>query len=142
MLVSEIKQLINQNLAGEMLSWKQMMVNVNWAIDEINSELNAKFPTVTADTEEYTAIPDKYIRQVVIPGAVHNFYVIDDEGMTQEQNFYQMFAQGMFRMLRDYSHLIPEEYQDDMENGSVDSQYEDSKGLRGIEGDITTVGWW
>ena len=142
MTVTELKKLVNTNLAGDQLSWKMLCVHLNWAIDEVNAELNACFPVATADMTEYTAIPDKYIRMVLVPGAVHHYYVVDDEGSTGEQDFAQQFNTGMFRMLRDYSHCIPEIYQDDADNGTVESTYEDNLGMRGVTGDITTVGWW
>ena len=142
MQVSDLKTRINQDLAGELMSLKMMLSHINWAIDNINSELNACFPILKDTDTEYTAIPDKYIRSVIVPGAVHHYYMVDDEGATGEQDFNQMFQNGLFIMLRDYSHLIPARYQDDGENGSVESTYEDVNGLRGIEGYITTVGWW
>lgn len=137
---AEIQSMLNQCLAGELLSWKQMLTHLNWAVDEINAQLNTVFPIFTADTEEYTAIPDNYIRMVVVPGAVHHFYVVDEEGNTGEYNFLQEFEQNKFRMLRDYSHLIPEEYQADILNGTTSSAYEDSHGRRGVHG-LTFDNW-
>lgn len=134
MQVSAIQSLLNQSLAGEMLSYKQMLVHLNWALDEINATLNSEFPEFTADMTEYTAFPDKYIRMCIVPGAAHHFYVVDEEGQTSEYGFAQQFEINKFRMLRDYSHLIPEEYQSDADNGTTESTYEDSKGQRGVTG--------
>lgn len=134
MLVSKIQSLINQNLAGEMLSYKQMLVHLNWALDEINAVLNSEFPEFEANMTEYTAIPDRYIRMCIVPGAVHHFYVVDEEGQTGEYLFAQEFEMNKFRMLRDYSHNIPEEYQADKDNGTTESTYEDANGQRGVEG--------
>ena len=140
MQVSQIQSLLNQNLAGEMLSYKQMLVHLNWAIDEINATLNTVFPEFTSDITEYIAIPDNYIRMCIIPGAAHHFYIVDEEGQTSEHSFAQMFEINKFRMLRDYSHLIPEEYQADVANGAVDSLYEDTDGKRGVTG--LTFDYW
>lgn len=140
MQTSAIQSLVNQSLAGEMLSYKQMLVHLNWALDELNATLNAEFPEFTADMTEYTAFPDKYIRMCIVPGAAHHFYVVDEEGQSGEYNFAQQFETNKFRMLRDYSHLIPEEYQSDMYNGTVDSVYEDTQGLRGVTG-LTFDAW-
>ena len=140
MQVSNIQSLINQNLAGEMLSYKQQIVHLNWALDELNAILNTTFPEFTADMTEYTAIPDRYIRMCLVPGAVHHFYVVDEEGQTGEYNFAQEFETNKFRMLRDYSHQIPEEYLADGDNGTTVSTYEDKEGLRGVTG--LTFDYW
>ena len=100
MLVSKIQSLINQNLAGEMLSYKQMLVHLNWALDEINATLNTEFPEFEADTTEYTAFPDRYIRMCIVPGAVHHFYIVDEEGQTSEYAFMQEFEMNKSRILR------------------------------------------
>ena len=139
MLYDALRTQINTYLAGEQLSWKMMAIHVNWVVDQINEYLNACFPqfedTPKDDDDNvrtYTAIPDLYIRTVIVPGAAHHFFMIDDEGATAEQDFNFLYQQGLFNMLRDYSHSIPDEYQADKDNGQVESTYEDSWGLRGI----------
>ena len=102
--------------------------------------MNTCFPVlsdVSDLTVEYTAIPDRYIRSCVLPGAAHHYYMVDDEGTTPEQDFARQFDQGKFYMLRDYSASVPSDYQvQDNEDGSfagtVESKYEDYKGMRGI----------
>ena len=133
MTTADLKQMVNQTLAGEQLSLKLMCIHINWAIDEINANMNTCFPAITSTDTEYTAIPDKYIRSTVVPGAAHHYFMVDDEGSTSETNFAQQFERGVFNMLRDYSCSVPDEYQNTDENaGSVVSSYEDSWGLRGI----------
>ncbi len=128
MTKSDILMNINTSLAGEQLTWKMALQHINWAIDGINSEMNTIFPAVTAEDTEYTAFPDKYIRSVLIPGAVHHYYMVDDEGSTGEQDFHNEYRQGLFIMLRDYSHQIPIKYQDDVDNGTADAAWE----VRGV----------
>lgn len=119
MKITDLQKTINQFLAGEMLSYKQQLVHINWAVDSINAQLNACFPIFEADDTEYTAIPDKYLRTVLVPCAVWHFYEVDEEGMSQATQFQQDYAQHMFYMLRDYGWQIPDEYCDSDENGSV-----------------------
>lgn len=144
MVYLEIKKELNVLLNGELLPWRQLVGHLNYAIDEINTALNTCFPTISADStandlgQEYTAIPDKYIRSVVLPGAAHHYYMVDDEGTTSELDFARQFEAGKFYMLRDFSYNIPAEYrvQDNADGsfaGSVESTYEDAHGLRGIE---------
>lgn len=131
-----MRKSLNSLLAGEMLSMEMCKQHINYAIGEINVQLNACFPMLTdvSDlSENYTAIPDNYITMVVLPGAAHHYYMVDDEGTTSERDFGNQFEQGKFYMLRDYSCMIPEEYQNDNINiGSVQSTYEDYKGGRGV----------
>lgn len=125
MTVNEIKKTINQYLSGEMLTYKQLIAHLNWAVDDMNTQLNADFPIFTEDMTEYTAIPDRYIRTVLVAGAVWHFYIVDEEGMSQAVQFQSAYADGMFYMLRDYAWQIPEEYQADSNNGSVVADTED-----------------
>lgn len=136
MTLLEIRKALNSLLAGEMLTVAMMQQHVNFAIDEINTAMNTCFPSLdsTELTDEYTAIPDRYIRSVVLPGAAHHYYMVDDEGTTPEVDFARQFEIGKFYMLRDYSCQVPAEYQnEDLNIGSVESMYEDAMGKRGIE---------
>lgn len=135
MTIKDIQSLMNINLAGEQLTFKEMIPHLNYAIDEINAQLDALFPVLTIDdiSGEYTAIPDRYIRSVVIPGAVVHFYTIDEEGNPQVPQFQIDYQKGIYYMVRDYSYAVPEEYQADASQGSVASTYADSQGLRGLE---------
>lgn len=119
MTAEQIKQEVNQSLAGEMMSWKMMLPHLNWALDNINSTLCTKYPALTRDSEGLTKIPDKYIRNCLIPGAVHHYYMVDDEGATGETDFLNQFNQGLFLMQRDFSMLILDEDFDETIMGSV-----------------------
>lgn len=131
---TDILSTVNSFLAGEMLSWKQLVAHLNYTVDSINTQMNTKFPAFSTDVAvtEYTAIPDNYIRSVVIPGAVYHFYVVDEEGATAGLQFQQDFRENMFYMLRDYSCQIPDEYFVTTPQGVVPSMYEDSQGERGM----------
>lgn len=136
MVLLELKKSLNSLLAGEMLTMEMMKQHLNYAIDEVNTVMDTCFPAITSTelTDEYTAIPDKYIRSVILPGAAHHYYMVDDEGTTPEQDFLRQFEINKFYMLRDYSAQVPLEYQNsDLNIGSVPSEYEDSLGKRGIE---------
>lgn len=119
MTKEEIRTEVNMALAGEQLSWKLMLPHLNWALDAINSTLCTKYPAFTEATTELTKIPDRYIRNCLVPGAVHHYYMVDDEGATGEIDFYNQFRDGLFLMERDFSMLILEEDFDDTIQGSV-----------------------
>ena len=84
MHIKKLIESINTQLAGELLSVGELKDFIDKAIDDINTRLNTKFPVLSdvlnATTFEYTAIPDKYIRTVVIPGATFKYYITDEEG--------------------------------------------------------------
>lgn len=129
MLISTLVQNINSQLAGELLSIGELTVFVDKAIDEVNTRLNTKFPVlsdviVTAQQEgaqsfEYTALPDKYIRTVVVPGAVFKYYTTDEEGAAVAPKYEEEFLKGLFYMERDYLNLVPKEYQETTDQGWI-----------------------
>ena len=140
MTLLDIKKGLNSLLAGEMLSMDMMKQHINFAIDDVNAAMDTCFPVIddVSDlSDTYTAIPDKYLRMCILPGAAHHYYMVDDEGTTPEQDFARQYEAGKFFMLRDYSCSVPSEYQvQDNEDGSfagsVVSTYEDYKGTRGV----------
>lgn len=127
MHLTNLIQTINSQLAGELLSIGELTVFIDKAIDDINTRLNTKFPVLTdviikaqADGSTvftYDAIPDKYIRTVVVPGAVFKYYTTDEEGAAVAPKYEEEFLKGLFYMERDYLNSIPEEYQDSIEQG-------------------------
>ena len=120
MRFSNIVETINSRLAGEMLSINEVRPLLDSAIDDINTRLNTCFPVFSelpAESTEYTAIPDKYIRTVVIPGAVFKFYIVDEEGAEAAPKAEEDFRTNLFYMERDYLMLVPEEYWADSQQG-------------------------
>lgn len=113
MKLTDIRKLFNEALAGDTLTASEMLSHLDFAIDEINTVLNASFPPMssldTADvSSEYTAFPDKYIRSVVIPGAAWHFYVQDEEGSVTAEQYQRSFNTNKFYMLRDYGEYVHE----------------------------------
>lgn len=136
MKYSDILELISKQLADEIVSQAEMLGYMDRVIDDINIRLNTCFPTFTEfkvsqlDIErsendenaldlDYTAIPDKYIRTVVIPGAAFKYYTTDEEGMYAAPKYEEDYNRGLFYMERDFSFSIPQEYRMD-EQGYVD----------------------
>jgi hypothetical protein len=129
MLISTLVQNINSQLAGELLSIHELTVFIDKAIDDVNIRLNTKFPVLSdvialalnngAKEFEYNAIPDKYIRTVIVPGAVFKYYTTDEEGAAVAPKYEEEFLKGLFYMERDYLNLVPEEYQDSLDQGWI-----------------------
>lgn len=117
-------QKINTQLDGELLNINELCDVIDKSIDDINTRLNTRFPVLSeillqnkGNVTEYTAIPDKYIRTVVIPGAVFKFYINDEEGASVAPKHEEEFLKGLFYMERDYINQVPEEFQDTSEQG-------------------------
>lgn len=136
MKYSTIITLISKHLGDELVSESEMLSYMDRVIDDINARLNTVFPTFTEFKEQqfdyerpesdvleldYTAIPDKYIRTVVIPGAAFKYYTTDEEGGYSAPKYEEDYRQGLFYMERDYSFSIPQEYRAD-DQGFVDMQ--------------------
>jgi hypothetical protein len=151
MKISTLIQNINSQLAGELLSIGELAVFVDKAIDDVNTRLNTKFPVLSDIVEaikagtttvcEYTAIPDKYLRTVVVPGAVFKYYTTDEEGAAVAPKYEEEFLKGLFYMERDYLNLVPPEYQETLEQGWVEDRrdYDEHGHYRGglsIDGSV------
>ena len=122
MQIKTLIESINTQLAGELLSIGELKDFVDKAIDDINTRLNTKFPVlsdVLGKQLEYTAIPDKYIRTVVIPGAAFKFYTTDEEGAAVAPKYEEEYLKGLFYMERDYMSIVPEEYLETDEQGHL-----------------------
>ena len=120
MLYSKIIDLISKHLGDDLVTTAELLSYADRVIDDINTQLGARFPTFTDsqeiygnDNTDYTAFPDKYIRTVVIPGAAFKYYVTDEEGNQAATKYEEDYRQGLFYMLRDYSSQIPAEYRDE-----------------------------
>lgn len=124
MLLTAIQSLVNSALAGELLTYTELVPHLDAAIDGINDVLNAKYPSFSElpmGATEYTHFPDKYIRTVVVPGCAWHYYVADEEGMQTAPQYQMNYEQGKFIMLRDMLYNIPLEYQADEHQGYVDA---------------------
>ena len=110
--IYKIVAAVNAKLAGETLTLNQMRIFIDETIDDINTELNACFPTTDGLTESdtYDAIPDKYIRSCIVSGAAYKFYETDEEGAMSAQQYHYNYLDRLYYMKRDYSCSIPEEY--------------------------------
>jgi hypothetical protein len=126
MLYSKVINLISKHLGDDLVTAAEVLGYVDRVVDDINTQLDACFPTFTdfqevygADNTDYSAIPDKYIRTVIVPGAAFKYYVTDEEGNQAATKYEEDYRQGLFYMLRDYSSQIPEEYRN-VDGGGVD----------------------
>ena len=122
MLLTQILNQLNKALAGERLTLGQATPYIDYAIDQINSELGAIYPTLSdiGDTQtEYSYFPDQYIRTVVIPCAAWRFYVMDEEGLISAEQYHTDYLDNMFIMKRDMLYAVPVEYQVDPRAGSI-----------------------
>ena len=136
MLIKEIVTLINKKLAGELLTYSELKNYLDSTIDDINTQLNSKYPAFSEldiSISEYTAFPDRFIRQVVVPGAAWYYYTADEEGTPTALQYAQDYQRGLFTMLRDMLYGIPLEYQVDTMQGSVQFAFEADGNAPGIE---------
>lgn len=144
MLIKDIVALVNKKLAGELLSYSELKSYLDSTIDDINTQLNSKYPAFSeldGNTVEYTAIPDRFIRQVVIPGAAWYFYIADEEGTPTAMQYQQDYQRGLFLITRDLIYGVPAEYQVDTMQGSAQFAYEADGNAPGIEVN-SFVGEW
>lgn len=126
MTIDNIVKTINDNLAGELLTFNNLKPLLDEVIDDINAKLDSTYPTFSDFTYEnypevypnYNFFPDRYIREVVCKGAAYKFYVVDEEGIPTAQQFQYNYTDQLFIMERDFLDKVPEEFQAD-NSGSV-----------------------
>ena len=122
MLIKDIVSHINKNLAGEQLNYSELKFYLDKTIDDINTQLNSKFPAFSdlpPAVTEYTAFADKFIRLVVIPGVAWYYYVADEEGSPAALQYQADYQRGLYMILRDLLYGVPLEYQVDTMQGSA-----------------------
>ena len=120
MKINQITNLVNSKLAGERLPYQEIKLLLDSTIDDINTRLNACLPVFSdldGNSDSYDALPDRYIRSVVVPGAALKFYNIDEEGADVAPKLEQEYLSNLFYLERDYLLLLPEEYVADMNQG-------------------------
>lgn len=120
--INKIVGFVNDKLAGETLMYGQLLVFLDSTIDDINASLNSNYPAFSelSGITEYSYFPDKYIRTVVIPGAASKFYTTDEEGAQVATMYDIEYKNNLFHMVRDFSHLVPEEYRCDEQGYMID----------------------
>jgi len=126
MKIIDIVKLTNKYLAGEQLTYSKLLPFLDAVIDDINSELNATYPSFSSLNIEdnpssvsvYDYFPDRYIRSVVCLGAASKFYTMDDEGIISAEGYEVTYRQNLFYMVRDYIEQVPHEFSSDY-TGSV-----------------------
>jgi len=121
MLIKDIIRLANKKLIDEQYSYAELEPYLDDAIDAINRELNSIYPAFSEapGASDYNYFPARYIRTVVVPGAVYHRYLTDDGGVAEATGIYQQFMEGMFYMVRDYHAIVPTEYQDSTRMGTI-----------------------
>lgn len=135
MKIKNIIDLVNHKLAGELLTLDELLMHMDGTIDDINAQMNTKFPSfsevvassATSDPE-YDMFPDKYIRSVVVTGTAFKYYTVDEEGGFSSPKFEQDYMKALFMMLRDYILKVPEEYKETEQGYDYDSDGE-ARGL-------------
>lgn len=127
MQINKVVNRINQLLAGEMYDYTYFESLLDETIDDINDALNTIYPcfsdVVALGFSEYNLFPERYIRNVVIKGAAHKFYTMDEEGINSAEQYGFEFQKALFIMLRDFSDKVPEKYRS-TNTGGVDINLE------------------
>ena len=126
MEINTIVKGVNQLLAGERHSYAELKLHLDQVVDDINAQLNAKFPAFSeldANATEYTLIPDRYIRSVILTGAAWYYYVTDEEGEMASAQYTFTYERNLFMMIRDYINLVPLEYRADLLYDEATDQY-------------------
>ena len=110
---------VNGYLAGENLTYNELLIHLDAVLDDINHILDSNFPTFSEFTAanyptkfpNYDFFPDNYIRSVVCLGAAFMFFLTDEEGAQVAVKYEEKYRTNLFLMQRDYSNKVPVDYQ-------------------------------
>jgi len=141
MKLTNIVTLFNSALAGERYAYTQIIHLLDKAIDDINNDLQAIYPTFSElpdGSTDYDLFPDIYIRQVVVIGAAYYHYIEDEEGISTAPQYMLDYNTARFKMLRDYMTSVPELYQR-TNNTALYFARDTETGERGVTLDATTL---
>lgn len=127
MLYKDIVKNFNVLLAGDNLVLKDILPHLDFALDKVNEKLNTCYPTFTEyydpngdyKSDKYDLFENRFIRQVILPGAAWHYYVTDEEGLATSPQYEKDFENGLFVMQRDMLYNIPVEWQASNEQGTV-----------------------
>ena len=149
MKIIDIVKLTNRYLAGEQLTFSKLLPFLDATIDDINDRLNASYPSFSSladrvgEKSSYDYFPDRYIRSVVCIGAAHKFYVMDEEGISYDQTFYEDYEKGLFFMTRDFIDRVPPMFQSDSDGSVVLDETDQTKTCLPFDFTIgDTNGWF
>ena len=149
MQLKKLVDTINRTyIASDYLRQPDIYYYMDRVIDDINSQLQACYPTFSEwedfveiwnenypelpkDRTVYDVIPDKYLRSVVALGTALYFYENDEEGEQIAMDYQQRYNQQLFLMVRDYHMLVPEEFQNN-EGGYIDFSYIRERGPKDL----------
>lgn len=114
MKIQALVNLVNNNLAGETLSYSRMKQFLDNVIDDINEDLGSIYPAFSElepSVDVYDMFPDKWLRSVVSFGAAYYFFLVDEEGIMTAESLERIYMNNLFKMQRDLVGHVPEQYQ-------------------------------
>lgn len=122
----ELRKLVaHANLVSdEDFDFVQVIEFINDAIDKINIECGAKFPTIDSEfdtpEDEYTAIPDTWQRMLLVPFTAGRIKE-NDSSQFEYTDWYAQFDLNLDKFKSKYD--IPEKY---LETNLKTGRYEDN----------------
>jgi hypothetical protein len=114
MRISEITRIAN-NYTDEVFTNLVCLDFANETIAKINVSIGATLPyfslvTGTTDSADYTALPEEWIRTVVVPYVCYSIKLSDGSINESQINFLQRYENGLKELRKNKKLAIAEEY--------------------------------
>jgi hypothetical protein len=137
MLLSKLIAECNRgNIASDYIRAPEIYSYMDKVLLDANDRLQANFPMVsdwadfvtqwnidnpenTATQDDYSAIPDRYLRRIMPVGVARYFYMKDEEGESVGSDYFREYEKAMFEFVRDYLPLVPLVFQNN-EGGYIE----------------------
>ena len=145
MLLTTMIRLCNQgNIASDYVRAPEIYTFMDKVIADINRRIQATYPPVSEyadfvtewnaanpDTpltqDNYSVIPDRFLRNVMPVGVARYYYMRDEEGESVGSDYFRAYETALFEIERDLFNVVPVQFQN-TEGGYITSEESDQGG--------------
>lgn len=135
-----VDQINRGNIASDYIRVPEIYYYMDKVIDDINDRLQAKYPAFSEyadfvedwntkypdnplDRTNYSVLPDKWLRKIMPVGVARYYYMKDEEGEVAASDYFRVYEQELFYLVRDFHNQVPEIFQNN-DGGFVRTLYE------------------
>jgi len=115
MNLTQMTQVANA-YTDENMRVNQTLFFANEAIGTINAELDCELPFIESASNDYIALSETWIRQVLIPYISYSIKM-NDASLQEAGVFYNSYEQGLERLKNKRKTAIPKDYQKESFSG-------------------------
>jgi len=140
MTLDEMTKVANSS-TDENFRTNQTMFFANEAISVVNAEVGTRLPFIEEVNEEYTALTETWIRQIIIPYISYSIKM-NDSAIQEAVLFLDSFNRGLNRIKDKKDKAIGEEYRDNGFETTYTIDFSDMAGTYNIPSERYSIADW